>query len=115
MIKSLGLGTMPSAKRALIVVENNSVPFDRRVWREALSLRDAGWQVGVICPRKDSDNQLVVSSSRGHFETLEGVRIYRYPFREAGLSSLSYLLEYGSAFLETLRLTFHVARSDGFD
>lgn len=37
--------------RALILVENLSVPFDRRVWQECTTLRDAGWEVHVICPR----------------------------------------------------------------
>ena len=35
-------------RRALIVVENSSVPFDRRVWREANTLRDAGWVQGTL-------------------------------------------------------------------
>ena len=38
-------------RRALILVENLSVPFDRRVWQECTTLRDAGWTVDVICPR----------------------------------------------------------------
>ena len=39
------------AGHALILVENLSVPFDRRVWQECHALRDAGWQVHVICPQ----------------------------------------------------------------
>src|SRR5947208_3457146 len=38
-------------RRALIVVENCSVPFDRRVWREAKTLHEAGWHVCVISPK----------------------------------------------------------------
>ena len=34
----------------LIVVENLPVPFDRRVWMEATTLRDAGYNVAVISP-----------------------------------------------------------------
>ena len=45
-----GSGDRPS-RRALILVENLSVPFDRRVWQECTTLRDAGWTVHVICPR----------------------------------------------------------------
>ena len=40
-----------SPGRALILVENLSVPFDRRVWQECLALRDAGYEVSVICPQ----------------------------------------------------------------
>ena len=36
--------------KVLIVVENSWVPVDRRVWHEATTLRDFGWQVTVICP-----------------------------------------------------------------
>ena len=37
--------------RVLIIVENLPVPFDRRVWSEATTLRDAGHSVYVICPK----------------------------------------------------------------
>ena len=50
----------------LIVVENLPVPLDRRVWQEACALRDAGYEVIVICPQM-----------RGFTtpeETLDGIR-----------------------------------------
>ena len=37
-------------RKVLIIVENLPVPFDRRVWQEATSLQNAGYQVSVICP-----------------------------------------------------------------
>ena len=37
-------------RRVLIVVENLPVPFDRRVWHEATTLKNAGYEVSVICP-----------------------------------------------------------------
>jgi hypothetical protein len=37
--------------RILIIVENLPVPFDRRVWSEATTLRDHGHSVFVICPK----------------------------------------------------------------
>ena len=62
-------------RRVLIIVQNLSVPFDRRVWLEACSLRDAGFQVSVVCPmgagdkraggaRRDPDPAL--SAATGH-------------------------------------------------
>ena len=36
--------------RILILVENLSVPFDRRVWQESRALAEAGYEVVVICP-----------------------------------------------------------------
>jgi hypothetical protein len=32
-----------------IIVENLSVRADRRVWREAKALREAGYSVSIIC------------------------------------------------------------------
>ena len=42
---------MSLQKRVLIIVENLTVPLDRRVWQEAQALRDAGYTVSVICPK----------------------------------------------------------------
>jgi len=52
--------TLPG--KALILVENLSVPFDRRVWQESTTLRDAGWEVHVICP------QGTTPDTRGHYK-----------------------------------------------
>ena len=37
-------------KHILIIVENLPVPFDRRVWQEANTLKDNGAKVSIICP-----------------------------------------------------------------
>ncbi|MGW2863844.1 glycosyltransferase family 4 protein [Streptomyces sp. SDr-06] len=84
-------------RRALILVENLSVPFDRRVWQECTTLRDAGWTVHVICPRgekRDTEPEAEV----------DGVRIHRYPLRAATGGPAGYLREYGSALWHTARL-----------
>ena len=77
------------AKKVLIIVENLSVPTDVRVWKEACSLRDAGYEVIVLCPRRDS--------TRRH-EFLQGVHIYRHPVAKEGNSSWGYMWEYSNAF-----------------
>ena len=95
-------------KKILIVVENLPVPFDGRVWKEALSLRKAGYEVTVLCPKGKG-------YERGH-EVLEGVCIYRHPMPKEGNTPAGYLWEYGSAlcweFLYSwwiyLRRGFHV-------
>jgi glycosyltransferase involved in cell wall biosynthesis len=69
----------------LIIVEDLPVPFDRRAWQEACALRDAGYRVSVICPKR---NQFTRSR-----ETLEGIEIYRHRLREAS-GLFGYLLEY---------------------
>ena len=38
------------SRHILILVENLSVPFDRRVWQESSALVEAGYRVTVICP-----------------------------------------------------------------
>ncbi|MET8625873.1 glycosyltransferase family 4 protein [Kitasatospora sp. NPDC004669] len=93
------------ARRALILVENLSVPFDRRVWQECTTLRDAGWTVDVICPRgskRDTEPEAVI----------DGVRIHRYPLQAATGGPAGYLREYGSALWHTARLARKVGPVD---
>ena len=94
--------------RALILVENLSVPFDRRVWQEATTLRDAGWDVEVICPQgeqRDTEREAVV----------DGVAIHRYPLRAAAGGPQDYLREYTSAIWRTMRLARAAQRRGRFD
>ena len=77
-------------KKILIVVENASVPFDTRVWKEAASLHGAGYEVTVLCPRAKG-------AESGH-EIIDGVQIYRHPMPQERNGALGYLWEYGCAF-----------------
>lgn len=72
-----------------IVVENLPVPVDRRVWSEARALRDAGYEVSVICPKGEK-------SCTASYEILEGIHIYRHRVWQA-TSSVGYLVEYTMA------------------
>lgn len=84
-------------KRALILVENLSVPFDRRVWREVLTLRDAGWGVCVVSPRgADRD-------TAAH-EVIDGVEVRRFRMVEAEGGLKAYVLEYGLALVSMFLL-----------
>ena len=48
-------------RKILIIVENLPVPFDRRVWQEAVALVGAGAEVSVICPKgKSVKNRVLV-------------------------------------------------------
>ncbi|GAB2330024.1 glycosyltransferase family 4 protein [Streptomyces griseoincarnatus] len=92
-------------RRALVLVENLSVPFDRRVWQECRTLRDAGWEVDVICPqgtKRDTEPEAVI----------DGVRIHRYPLRAATGGPAGYLKEYGAALWHTARLARKVGPVD---
>ncbi|MFF5140182.1 glycosyltransferase family 4 protein [Streptomyces sp. NPDC013157] len=98
-------GGTGSGRRALILVENLSVPFDRRVWQECTTLRDAGWTVHVICPqgsKRDTEPEVEI----------DGVRIHRYPLRAATGGPAGYLKEYGSALWHTARLARKVGPVD---
>jgi glycosyltransferase involved in cell wall biosynthesis len=90
----------------LIIVQNMSVPLDRRVWLECRALTNAGYQVSVICPRGPGDQRR---------QTLEGVAIYRYrPAPEArGLAGFA--LEFVYCWLRTALLSGVVRRERGFD
>ena len=41
---------MEKERKILIIVENLPVPFDTRVWQEAVTLASNGYTVSVICP-----------------------------------------------------------------
>jgi glycosyltransferase involved in cell wall biosynthesis len=86
-----------SRGRTLILVENLSVPFDRRVWQEARSLQAAGYDVVVICPQGEKED-------RERLAVIEGIAIHRYPLRAAGSGPISYAREYGAAFIRTATL-----------
>jgi glycosyltransferase involved in cell wall biosynthesis len=94
-------------RRVLMLVQNLPVPFDRRVWQEARTLRDAGCTVTVISPAGPG-------CPRGH-ALIEGIHVHRYrqPFDADG--ALGYLLEYAAAMAATFALTLRVAATRGFD
>ena len=78
-------------QKILIIVENAPVPFDTRVWKEACSLQESGYEVTVLCPRAKG-------CDRG-YEVISGVRIYRHPMTQEASTALGYLREYGHALL----------------
>jgi hypothetical protein len=91
---------MPGDRPAVcILIENLTVPFDRRVWQEARALRDAGYRVSVICPKGSG-----FEKSR---ETLEGIEIYRHPIWEAS-GIFGYFVEYGWALAAEFFLALRV-------
>ncbi|PVU84207.1 glycosyltransferase WbuB [Cellulomonas sp. WB94] len=89
-----------------MVVQNLSVPLDRRVWLECQTLVGAGHQVSVICPRDDGQPA---------HRTLDGVRIHTYapPRPRSGVGG--YVVEFLYCWLRTALLSVGVARREGFD
>ncbi len=80
---------MTEKKKVLIIVENSPVPFDTRVWKEALALHKSDYEVTVLCPRGKGYEQV--------YEVIDGIRIYRHPMPKEGNSVVEYLSEYGCA------------------
>jgi glycosyltransferase involved in cell wall biosynthesis len=76
-------------KTILIIVENLPVPLDRRVWQESLALRDAGYEVVVICPQ--------MHGQVAPEEELDGIQIYRHPLSAEAKGFWGFFLEYASA------------------
>ena len=96
-----------AGKRILFIVENLPSPFDRRVWQEATTLHQNGYQVTIICP--------VGKGYEEKYECLEGVHIYRHPLPPEAEGALGYALEYSVALYWEFYLSFKVLFSRGFD
>ncbi len=94
-------------KRVLIIVENLTVPLDRRVWQEARALRDAGVTVSVICPTG--------GAYQSAYECLEGIHIFRHPMPIEADGPIGYAIEYSAALFFEFVLSVRVAMKVGFD
>ena len=82
----------------LIVVENLPVPLDRRVWQESQALRDAGYEVTVICPR--------MRGWTAPEEKRDNIQIYRHWISSEAGGLVGFIAEYASALLGELRLSW---------
>lgn len=76
-------------KHILIIVENLPVPFDRRVWQEATTLKDDGAKVSIICPK--------MKGYSASYEVIDGIEIYRHSLPIEARGAIGYLLEYSVA------------------
>jgi len=94
-------------RRVLIVVENAAVPFDPRVWREACSLRENGYEVTVLCPRQKG-------YAKG-YEFIDGIRVYRHPSPAEGSTPTGYLWEFTCALFWEFLYTWWIYLRHGFD
>ena len=90
----------------LIIVENLPVPLDRRVWQESCALRDAGFEVVVICPRMRGCTRPA--------ERLEGIQIYRHWISGEAGGLAGFFLEYVSALWGETRLAWKAWRRHRF-
>jgi glycosyltransferase involved in cell wall biosynthesis len=84
----------------MILVQNLPVPFDRRVWQEALALAAAGYELHIVCPRTKKYPR--------RREFLDGIHIYRYSPGPEARGFAAYLLEYSIAILAQFRIALGV-------
>lgn len=94
-------------RRVLVIVENLPSPFDRRVWQESTTLRDAGYEVTIICPTG--------KGYESRYEVIDGIHIYRHDLPVEAEGALGYALEYSSALFWEFVLAWKVYFRRGFD
>jgi glycosyltransferase involved in cell wall biosynthesis len=76
-------------KHVLFIVQNNSFPSDKRVFKEALSLKEAGYEVSVISPVSEWDPERQVE--------FRGMWVFRYRNYESQGGVCAFFLEYANA------------------
>src|SRR5262245_23180842 len=89
-----------AGKHILIIVENLPLPFDRRVWQEANTLKKAGADVSVVCPHTKTYTK--------RYEELHGIKLYRHPLPVEANGALGYLIEYTTALFWEFLLTVKI-------
>jgi glycosyltransferase involved in cell wall biosynthesis len=75
------------------------------VWQECRALREAGYEVAVVCPQG-------AKQDREPYALIDGVQIHRYPLTAATGGWTGYLREYGAALWRSWRLSRRLGRFD---
>ena len=88
-------------RRIVILLENLPVQRDRRVWRQARALVDAGMSVTVICPGRRRGGRAPLGLHRP--VTIDGVEIRAYSAARERQGPLGFGWEYALAWLQTTR------------
>lgn len=96
-----------AGRRVALLVQNLPVPFDRRVWQEAVALSQAGAEVWVICP---SDKRFPAGR-----HLIQGVRVIRYKAPPEARGALGYPVEYSVALYQIARTLWRRALRLRFD
>ena len=91
----------------LIIVENLTMPIDRRVWQEATTLRDSGYKVSIVCPKGAQYTK--------SYELLDGIHVFRHPLPIEADGALGYALEYSWALFWEFALSIRAYFKVGFD
>lgn len=84
----------------LLIVQNNSFPTDKRVAKEAFSLKEAGYDVSVISPAFGDDQLLR--------DEWNGMAVYRYRHFESTGGLPGFMLEYANALIRIFFLSLGI-------
>lgn len=97
---------MSNIKHVLFILENAPVPIDKRVWQEALAVKEMGYNVSILSPKD--------KRAPKKYEMIEGIHIYRHPLPFEGENAIGYLLEYSIALFWQIILSFKIYFKDRF-
>ncbi len=95
-------------KHVLIIVQNLPLPFDRRVWQEANTLKEAGYGVSIICPKGEAPYSK-------EYECINEINIYRHNLPVEAKGPVAYLLEYYYSMKYERKLADYIFKNHGFD
>ncbi|MDN5941349.1 MAG: glycosyltransferase family 4 protein [Nitrospira sp.] len=84
----------------LFIVENNNVPTDIRVWREAKTAKQAGYSVTIISPKTANFSK--------SYEVIDDIEIYRHSAIENKGGKINTLVEYANAFYWEVLISLRV-------
>ena len=98
-----------NSRKVLMLIENVSFPADRRMRHAAHTLREAGYEVSVICRKGENPDE------KPSFEVVGGVKVHRYPMLWDATGKIGYLLEYAWSLFCTAVLSLVVWVRDGID
>lgn len=96
--ESFGMGQL-----AVLLVENESVPTDRRVWIEGCILRDSGYDVTIVCPTgvgRDLETEIEI----------DGITIRRFPLDRAEDGFAGFIVEYLTALWRMAWIVWRLGR-----
>ena len=97
----------PGPPHLAVLLENQPYPYDPRVRAQVRAAQEAGYRVSVLGP-----------TGFGHDapeETLDGVRVLRYPVVEGGRGIVDYVKEFGLSFVRLRRLCRRLLADDHVD
>lgn len=95
-----------SPKRILMILENESVPDDSRVYLEAVALCAAGFSVAIVCP---------TGSRTRLYELVDGIHVFRYPRPPIAGGFLGYVFEYLYSLVMATLYACYIYCRRGFD